>query len=288
MEKNKETDFGAIMCFIIPLAIGAFAIYNGVTKIEPQRIETQRIETQRIENNKKEWVDCTVTDIEISEVKGGRYPEGYTEITTINVLSEGINKILRIYDGEWKNDETLKWISPSSVELKDMIEVGSKLSIPRYPRHRGYKEAERVDEYFTDEIIIISGLSSPKKLNPQPLSQKPFSVEYVEVFDILNSENGEWRKSEVYVYAENWASSKNIIMILTCDERDVISKFRDNLKIDTLVALYNFDKAVKGRIVNWAGKDYQEYYLDSVSDIAIIQERGDFLDEMWRMSDGNI
>lgn len=44
----------------------------------------------------------------------------------------------------------------------------------------------------------------------------------------------------------------------------------------------NFDKAIKGRVVNWAGLDYQEYYLESVSDIAVVRERGDVLDEMWR------
>ena len=90
-------------------------------------------------------------------------------------------------------------------------------------------------EMGISKINIVKEIKPSSNIIPSKLSRKPFSVEYVEVFDISNSGNGEWRKSEVYVYAENWESSEKIVMILTCEERDVVSSFGIILKLIPLL-----------------------------------------------------
>lgn len=131
-------------------------------------------------------------------------------------------------------------------------------------------------------LTVMKNLAPAPVIIPSKLSQKPFSVEGVDIHDILNSVNEKWEGAEVYVYAEHRTSGVRRVFILTCREKGIVSKFRDNLSLDTLVALSNFDKAIKGHIVTWTGRDYQEYYLESVSDIAVVRERGNSLDEMWR------
>jgi len=63
---------------------------------------------------------------------------------------------------------------------------------------------------------------------PFLLSEKPFSVEYLEVFDISGSD-GEWRKAEVYVYLEQLFGDERVVFILTCENKEDVQDIRDNL-----------------------------------------------------------
>jgi len=37
------------------------------------------------------------------------------------------------------------------------------------------------------------------------------------------------------------------------------------------------------RVVKHGVREYQEYYLDSVSDLAVVRKRGSEIEEMWRL-----